>query len=370
MVDVHGTCDYKFAAVKKAFSRNFSEHQEHGASIAIKVGDELVVDLWAGHADRAKQRPWARDTLTNVWSSTKGVVAAAIAIAVDNGHLHYDKPIADVWPEFAVNGKQRITLDQVLSHVSGLNGLNTPINEQQLCEWFPYIDALAAMRPHFTPGSACAYHALSYGHLAGETLRRATGQSIGAFVNEKICKPLGIEFFIGVPEAQDHRCAQMVVGEGASSWVAQVLASPYPQACRNPTPDPFAPDRREWRSAEVPGGNGHSDARGLASIYADLASNKPKLLSYTARDEATRLRFSGVDESFNLPTAFAAGFRLGDELYPTAKCFGHGGWGGTLAFGDPTNQLGFAYVTNTMLGFDKPDPRRKALITAAYAGFS
>jgi CubicO group peptidase (beta-lactamase class C family) len=369
-IEVSGTCDPKFADVKSAFAKNFEKEGDRGAALAVMRGGKLVVDLWGGHADVAGKKPWAKNTIANVWSSTKGVVAAAIAMAVEDGALRYDQPIATICPEFAASGKEHIALNHVLSHTSGLNGLNTPISEDDLLAWTPYVAALAAMAPNFVPGSACAYHALSYGHLAGEPLRRATGKSIGTFVRERIATPLNIEFYIGVPESEDHRCAEMAVGEGANTWVSQVLASPYPQACKNPTPDATAPGRRSWRAAEVPGGNGHCDARALAAIYDDLASDRPKLMSKATRDEATRLRFRGQDESFNLPTAFGAGFRLEDELYKSVGSFGHGGWGGTLAFGDPQSGLGFAYVTNTMLGFDRPDPRRTRLIKSVYACLS
>ena len=366
---IHGNVDTQFAKLRDTLEANFADGFEHGAAVAVMVDGKLVVDIWAGHADKSKTKLWKRDTVANVWSSTKGIVAAAVAMLVEQSKLHYDKPIADVWPEFAAQGKDLITLDQVMSHTSGLNGLNTPLTPEQLYQWSPYVDALAAMKPNWQPGTDCAYHALSYGHLAGEPIRRVTGKSVGRYITEHIAKPLGVEFFIGLPAAQDHRAAEMIEGEGASGWVDEVLASPYPQACMNPKPVATAPNDRAWRAAEIPGGNGHSDARSLATIYGDIAGTNSKLLTAQGRDEAIRARFRGLDRSFNMQTAFGAGFRIEDEMYgkrASTKTFGHSGWGGTTAFGDSEAKLGFAYVTNNMLGFDTLDPRRERLIEAVY----
>jgi CubicO group peptidase (beta-lactamase class C family) len=366
---IHGSTDAKFTKLKDALTSNFADGLEHGAAVAVMVNGILVVDIWAGHADKAKTKPWQEDTVANVWSSTKGVVAAAVAMMVEQGKLHYDKPIANVWPEFAAQGKEHITLNQTMSHTSGLNGLNTPLTPEQLYQWSPYVDALASMKPNWQPGTACAYHALSYGHLAGEPIRRITGMSVGQFISEYIARPLGVEFFVGLPEAQDHRAAEMIEGKGASGWVDEVLASPYPQSCMNPKPVATSPNGRAWRAAEIPGGNGHSDARSLATIYGDIAGTKSKLLTARVRDEAVYPRFRGLDRSFNTQTAFGAGFRIEDEMFgkrASKQTFGHSGWGGTTAFGDPEAKMGFAYVTNNMLGFETLDPRRERLISAVY----
>ena len=366
---IHGTTDAKFNKVKQAFVSNFADELEHGAAVAVMLDGKLVVDLWGGHADRVKLKPWARDTIVNVWSATKGVVALAIAMAVEQGNLAYETPIANIWPEFAMGGKEKITLNQTMSHTSGLNGLNVPISDDELLAWTPYVNALAAMKPNWKPGEHCAYHALSYGHLAGETLRRATGKSIGQFIQSEISDPLGVDFFIGVPAAQDHRCAEMIAGAGCNDWIGVVQSSPYPQGCLNPTPGATSPNHCAWRAAEIPGGNGHGDARALASIYGDICDRKSKLITAFMRQEASRVLFHGMDESFASPTTWGAGFRLEDDTYgakASKQTIGHSGWGGTIAFGDPTAQLGFAYVTNNMLGFETTDPRRERLITAVY----
>ncbi len=364
---ISGTTDPKFAPVREAFAANFDSGLEHGGGVAVVLDGRPVVELWGGHADAAKARPWQRDTLINVWSCTKGVVALAVAMLVERGQLDYAAPVARWWPEFAAGGKERLTLDHLLSHQAGLNGLALPMDEAGLLAWTPYVEALAAMAPLWEPGSRAIYHALSFGHLAGEPLRRVDGRSIGRFVAEEIAGPLGADFFIGLPEREEPRVAEMIEGPKASDWVSYVLASPFPHSCMNPRPLALAPNHRAWRAAEVPGGNGQSTAAALAKIYGALASGGAGLIGRDAIAEAARPRVRGIDESFGSPTAFAAGFQIDNPL--TGKgAFGHSGWGGSYGFADPAAGLGFAYVTNRMLGFDDGiDPRRKSLVEAAYA---
>jgi CubicO group peptidase (beta-lactamase class C family) len=367
---IAGTVDPKFARVRDAFATNFAPGLEHGGGVAVVLDGKPVVELWGGHADAAKTRPWQRDTLINVWSCTKGVVALAIAMLVERGKLDYGASVARWWPEFAAGGKDQITLDLLLSHQAGLNGLSVPMDEAGLLAWDPYVEALAAMAPLWAPGSRAIYHALSYGHLAGEVLRRVDGRSPGRFLAAEIAGPLGADFYIGLPEREEHRVAEMIAGPKTSDWVAFVLASPFPHACANPTPLALASNHRAWRAAEVPGGNGQATALGLAKIYGAMAAGGAGLIGREAIAEAARPRVRGIDESFGSPTAFAAGFQIDNPL--TGKgAFGHSGWGGSYGFADPEAKLGFAIVTNRMLGFDDGiDPRRKSVIDAVYASLA
>jgi CubicO group peptidase (beta-lactamase class C family) len=371
-MNIHGPCDPRFAGVRDAFAANFAAGLEHGGGVAVVLDGKPVVELWGGHADAAKTRAWQQDTLVNVWSATKGVVALAVAMLVERGKLDYAAPVARWWPEFAANGKERITLDLVLSHQAGLNGLDRPMDDAGLLAWTPYVEAFAAMAPLWEPGSRAIYHALSYGHLAGEPMRRVDGRGVGRFVAEEIAGPLGADFFIGLPEREEHRVAEMIEGPKASDWVNYVLSTPFPHACANPTPVATAPNHRAWRAAEVPGGNGQATALALAKIYGMMASgggtsDGKRFLTRDTIAEAARPRVRGIDESFGTPTAFAAGFQIDNPL-TAPGCFGHSGWGGAYAFADPAAGLGFAIVTNRMLGFDDGiDPRRKALIDAVYA---
>ena len=366
---IEGTADPRFARLREAFASCVADGLETGGAVAVYADGRLVADLWGGHADAAMTRPWQKDTLVNVWSVTKGVMALAVAMAVERGKLAYDKPIATWWREFGRNGKETIDLDLVMSHRAGLNGLAVPLDTGQLLRWTPYVDALAAMAPLYPPGSVCAYHALTYGHLTGEPLRRADGRSPGRIVAEDIAGPLGVSFHIGLPEAEDHHAAEMIAGPGTNDWLDMVLASPCPESCANPRPDALAPNTRAWRAAEIPGGNGHGNARSLATIYGTLAAGGGSLLSKSVLAEATRQRFSGDDVSFGLPSTWAAGFRLGDpDAGPKAspRAFGHAGWGGSIAFADPDAGIGFAYVTRHMRGFETLDPRRERLSNAVY----
>jgi CubicO group peptidase (beta-lactamase class C family) len=368
---IHGTVDPRFAQVKDAFASCFADGLEHGAAVAVMLDGKLVADLWGGYANLQRTKAWNRDTLVNVWSATKGVMALAVAMLVERGKLHYDRPIAEIWPEFAQNGKGAITLEQALSHQSGLDGLSVPMDVEGLYLWDPYVDALAAMPPNWEPGSRCVYHAISYGHLAGEPLRRADGRRVGQFVADEIAEPLNVPFYIGLPESEDHRVAELIEGPKASDWVVNVIKSPYPHSCMNPTPVATEPNNRAWRAAEIPGGNGHTDARSLATIYGNLVAGNIPLIAPATLKEATRCRFNGIDSCFETPIAYGAGFRLFDPTYgahASGGIFGHSGWGGATAFGDTETRLSFAFVTCNMLGFDDGiDPRRQRLVDAVYA---
>jgi CubicO group peptidase (beta-lactamase class C family) len=366
---IQGTVDAKFLKVKAAFESCFADGLELGGAVSVFIDGKPVVDLWGGHANKAKTKTWQQDTLANVWSSTKGVMAICVAMLVQRGKLSYDAPIAKYWPEFAANGKDKISLDLVMSHQAGLEGVPHSISDEQLYAWTPYVNALAAMAPWWQPGTRCVYHALTYGHLTGEPLRRVDGRGVGQFIREEISAPLGLNFYVGVPENIDARVCELIEGPHASDWVENVLRTPYPHSCMNPRPLATAPNTRAWRKAEVPGGNGHSDARSLAKLYGALVAKQPHLLAPAILQEATRCRYEGLDSSFESETAFGAGFRIKDGDYPIASAngaFGHAGWGGTLAFGDPTARLGFSYVTSHMMGFDGVDPRRQRLIEAVY----
>jgi len=371
---IEGACDSRFARVRDAFASNLAQGLEHGGGVALVANGKTVVDLSGGHADAARTRPWRRDTLTNIWSSTKGVVALAIAILVERGKLDYSAPVARWWPEFSAGGKERITLDQVMSHQAGLNGLSVPMDDAGLLAWTPYVEALAAMAPLWEPGSRCIYHGFTFGHLAGEPLGRVDGRSVGRFIAEEIAGPLGADVFVGLPECEEPRVAEMIEGPKASDWLAVVRSSPFPQSCDNPVPRALAPNERAWRAAEVPGANGQATALGLARIYGMMAAggtlDGARMISRDTISEVARTRVRGIDASYNVATAFSAGYQIEDALYAgraSPQTFGHTGWGGAVGFADVGAGIGFGYVTNRMLGFDNElDPRRKALIDAVY----
>lgn len=370
-----GFADARFAGVRRAFDSLFADGLDPGSAVAVWVDGRPVVDLWGGWQDEARTLPWRQDTLVNVWSVTKGVLALAAAMLVERGQLDYAAPVARYWPEFAQRGKQDITVNQVLSHQAGLDGVDVPMRDEDVFAWTPFVEALAAMAPLWPPGSRCVYHAMTYGHLVGELIRRIDGRSPGRFIADEIARPWNLSFFVGLPASEDHRAAEMSAHEKAYDWIRQGEKTAYPHAFHNPRLSATTPNTRAWRAAEVPAGNGQSDARSLATIYGVLAcggaAGGRTLLSAEALRKATAVRFDGVDACSLAPTVFAAGYRIGAIGYGTHVSpghFGHTGWGGSVAFADPARRLGFAFVTRRLLGFDDGvDPRRARLLDAVYA---
>jgi len=367
---VQGTTSPRFTACREALAANLADGHDLGCGLAVVRDGEVVVDLWGGHADAARTRPWQDDTLVNIWSATKGVLALAVAMAVERGQLRYDAPVAEVWPEFAAGGKDAITLDLIMSHQAGLNGLDVAMDLDGLYAWHPYADAFAAMAPLWEPGSRCVYHALSYGHLAGEPLRRADGRMPGQFIADEIAGPLGLELFVGLPENQDHRAAEITASDDASEWIDELRRTGYAQAMENPVVTALTPNERGWRAAEIPGGNGQATALSLAKLYGLLATGGGDLISPAGIAAATAERFDGMDVSMSTPTRFGAGYRLGgpeSQIGPNPNSIGHTGWGGAFAFADPDAGLGVAYVMNRMLGYaEDATTRHNRMMDAIY----
>ena len=367
---IQGTHDPRFAGVHAAFLENFTGGMEVGAAVSVVLNGRTVVDLWGGHKDAGKRTPWAGDTLVNVWSVTKGIVALAVAQAVQAGRLDYTRPVADYWPEFGANGKAGITLNQLLSHQAGLDGLDVPMDMAGLIAWDPYVSAFARMAPLWEPGSRFLYHFTSFGHLAAEVLRRVDGRRIGDIVAQDIAAVLGAEFYIGLPAVHDLRAADLITTPDIDKGVNLWRAGPYPQSVTNPHMYAGLANDRGWRAAELPGLNGQSHARALAAIYGDLVCDAPRLMTNDTLNNAITPRFTGVDAREGNPVNIGAGLSIhGQEYSPQAspRSFGHGGWGGGMDFGDPDHKIGFGYVTNYMLAFDDGiDPRRTRLIRAVY----
>jgi CubicO group peptidase (beta-lactamase class C family) len=362
----------RFDAVRAAFARSFDDDLEHGAALSVWVDGECVVDLWGGYRDLARTKPWQGDTLVNVWSCTKGVVATAVAMLVERGLLDYEAPVARYWPEFAANGKGAITLNQVLSHQAGLDGLTVDMSLEGVYADTPFTSAIAAMAPLWEPGSRCVYHPMTFGHMLGEVVRRVTGRSVGRFIADEIAGPLGLSIYVGLPAEQEHRVAEMSGDD--SIYVAHVAGekTAYPYSFRNPELFAETPNARAWRAAEIPAANGHADARSLAKLYAALAMGGElgghRLLSPAGVAAAARERFRGIDACTLGATVFGGGYRVDSVGFGRGVGkgnFGHTGWGGSVGFADPSRRLGFAFVTNRLLAFDDGvDPRRQRVLDA------
>jgi CubicO group peptidase (beta-lactamase class C family) len=377
-IEIHGACDARFAPVREAFARSFRESHEIGAGVAIAVEGELAVDLWAGHKDLARTQPWERDTLVNVYSTTKGVTALAAHRLVDEGKLDLDAPVAKYWPEFAQAGKGALPVRFLLSHRAGLPAVRKLLPNEALYDWTAMTDALAAEAPWWTPGDAHGYHAVTFGWLVGEVVRRITGKSLGAYVRDTFARPLGLDFHVGLAEREHARVADILqpaapdpTGEAAKMFL-RALAEPEGVTARafmNPPSMALGPNTPAWRSAEIPGANGHSTAGALATLYGRAALGDGAVISREAIARCRTEQSRGDDLVLGVPTRFGLGFMLRQETHEGGRClgagaFGHPGAGGSLAFADPEARLAFGYVMNRMGPRILLDDRAIALVEA------
>jgi CubicO group peptidase (beta-lactamase class C family) len=377
-----GRCAPRFERVRRAFEASFAKG-ELGAAVAVYQDGDPVVDLWGGHADAARTRPWARDTLVCLASTTKGATAVCLHRLVDGGRLDLDAPVARVWPEFEQAGKAALPVRWLLSHQAGLPAIREPLPPEALFDWKRMTEALAAERPYWEPGSRHGYHALTFGHLVGEVLRRSDGRSLGTFLRAEIAAPLGLDLHVGVPEADLGRCAE-IVPLGARAGARNKLharmrdaSTLVGQAFRNPPRSRTVVNTLAWRRAEIPAANGHATAHAVARLYAALARGGEldgvRLLSPATLARAASEAAFGPDAVLvGLHTRFGLGFMLGHRglpLGPSPRAFGHPGMGGSIGFADPDARIGFGYVTNRMQSGLAGDARGFALIAALYASF-
>jgi CubicO group peptidase (beta-lactamase class C family) len=382
MAQIEGSCDSRFARVKAAFAENFDQRNEYGAAVAVSIDGKMVVDLWGGHADRARTRPWARDTIVTVFSTTKGMTAICAHRLADKGLLDFDAPVARYWPEFAQHGKDRITVRQLLNHRAGLPGVRKTLSREAIFDWNTMVTALASEEPFWEPGTKHGYHALTYGWLVGEVIRRLTGKSVGAYFKGEIAAPLGIDCHIGLDERDDVRCGEMIASEPPPPGQMDVFAyarenpdSATGKAFLNP-PGALAPrviNSRAWRGAEIPAANGHTTARALARLYGALARGGDvdgvNVLSPAEIARCHAEESYGTDEVLRVSTRFSTGFMLTqphDTYGPNPHTFGHPGAGGSLGFADPDAKVGFGYTMNKMGPHILVDPRARALFEAVY----
>ena len=374
-VPIDGFCTPRFARLRDAFARNFSEHAERGGAVAIWHRGETVVDLWGGWSDVARDAAWQRDTLVNVFSVSKALCAIACMRLVDDGRLDLDAPVARYWPRFAAGGKQDVTVRQLLSHQAGLPAIRKPLPDGAALEWNTIVEALAEQEPWWAPGTAHGYHVNTYGFLAGELVRRIDGRSIGTLLREDVAGPLGADIHIGLPACEHHRVSDF---QWPGNPVQPVLDSAEAVMRWNTywNPPGFSGahwvNHPRWREAEVPSTNGHGNARAIARVYAALANGGAidgvRVLSLEALAAATQEQVNGPDLINLRPSRFGIGFQLTQPerpLGPNPGAFGHFGAGGSLGYCDPQAQIAFGYVTNDM-GPRWQNPRNRALIAALY----
>ncbi|MFF0886436.1 serine hydrolase domain-containing protein [Streptomyces sp. NPDC003456] len=379
---VHGHCEPRFAAVRRAFEENFRERQELGAAVAVVRDGRTVVDLWGGWADAARTRAWERDTLVNVWSTTKGPVALCAHLLADRGLLDLDAPVAAYWPEFAAAGKDKVLVRHLLSHRAGLAGLREPHSLEQLCDWELTTQRLAATEPWWEPGTRSGYHALTYGHLVGEVVRRVSGLSPAAFLEREVSGPLGADFRIGVVEKDFGRVAELVqppAAPGGEQATASAQPSPVVLAAlANPPVSAAAANSPGWRTAEIPAANGHGTARAVAELYAVFAGRGAlrgvRLLSPEAVERVREGQGPCLDlvlgAGLGGETETGLGLWLsgpGGSYGPNPRAFGHDGYGGSCGLADPDAGVALGYVMNRMGPHIADDPRKKALVGALYS---
>ncbi|MFJ8942775.1 serine hydrolase domain-containing protein [Streptomyces sp. NPDC102395] len=379
---VHGHCDERFAAVRAAFEENFRERDELGAAVSVLVNGTPVVDLWGGWADAARTRAWERDTLVNVWSTSKGPTALCAHVLADRGLLDLDAPVAAYWPEFAAAGKERVLVRHLLSHRAGLAGLREPHSLDELYDWELTVARLAATEPWWEPGTRSGYHALTYGFLVGEVVRRVSGLLPGAFLEREVTGPLGVDFTIGLPEKEAGRAAEMVHPRAAtSSEQAAVFSQLTPAALAaltNPLAGADEANSPRWRAAEIPAANGHGTARAVAALYGLIAGRGAlagrRVLSPEA---AERVREGqGACRDLVLGAGFAHDTEIGLGLWlsgpngsygPNPRAVGHDGFGGSCGLADPETGVSLGYVMNRMGPHIADDPRKMALVRAVYS---
>ncbi|MFG1793553.1 serine hydrolase domain-containing protein [Nocardia sp. NPDC049149] len=380
---IDGTVAPGFEAVREAFAANFAEHGEVGAAVCVYRDGRPVVDLWGGIADPETGRAWERDTIQLVYSATKGVTTTLAHLLVQRGLLDLDAPVAQYWPEFAAAGKDAIPVRWLLTHQAGLAALDKPVRLVDALAWTPMVEALAAQAPNWPPGTAHGYHGRTFGWLVGEVIRRVTGRTVGQVLAEDVAAPYDVDFFIGLPPAEQYRVSRLVfapqpdfaaipedlIPERLRPVLAALqdpdsLANRAFQITDPPDLDFNSPD---VHAAEIPASNGIGTARGLARLYAALVGDLDghRLLTPETLSAATREQVAGTDLVITLEDRYATGYMLPTPELPLGgpHSFGHPGRGGSLAFADPTRGLAFAYTPNYIIE-NAVDLRARNLVDA------
>ena len=372
MVEIAGSATARFAAVRDAFAANFEAGEELGARFTLVEAGEIVLDIWAGWADRARSKPFDDKTLTPVFSTTKAIAALLIARLVDQGKLDYRQAVASVWPEFAANGKASITIEQIMSHQEGLSGFPEQMDPAVWFDWDAICARLAAMAPIWPLGTASGYHPITFGYLAGEIFRRVDGRTMGTALREDLATPFGLDAWIGLPDSEFARVAELQ-RPGALPDFGH-LNEATRAAFLTPWSQPGGRSQAEWRRMEIPSANGHCTALALARLMGALANDGwldgEDILSPALIAEASRERIRGQDLVLPFEMSWAAGFMRNEAVHPWGPgnaTFGHSGWGGSCAFADPDRRLAGAYVMNKQSTDLLGDRRPKRLIEAAYA---
>jgi CubicO group peptidase (beta-lactamase class C family) len=383
-----GHTDPAFDAVREAFAYNFDKGRETGAALCIHHNGRPVVDIHGGAFDRKGSAPYDADTLQLVFSTTKGATAVCANLLAQRGELDLSAPVADYWPEFAQAGKADIPVLYLLTHQAGLPAVDRSLTAEEVQAWEPICSALAEQTPFWEPGKAHGYHALTYGWLVGEVVRRVSGRSIGTYFAEEIAGPLGLEFWIGLPEEYESRVASVFGGAVIPEGIAQSGGAPVDDAstlmaralnAAGAFTERGWMNTRPWHAAEVPAANAITNATSLSRLYAALIGTveggpAEPLLNAAQVDQARTVRTAGPDQcfltlGFSMEQKIGQGFWVSSPFSPFGAegAFGHAGAGGSYGFADPENGLAVGYVMNQMSAGVVGDPRSRRIIKAVYS---
>ncbi len=377
-----GTYDERFAPVVEEFVRNFDARDEVGASLCLTLDGQQVVDVWGGIADPQTGRQWERDTVAVVHSCTKGATALCAHVLAAQGLLDLEAPVADVWPEFACAGKESATVRMMLDHSVGVPALRGELAPGEMYDWDRMVARLEAEEPFWEPGTRHGYHMINFGWTVGELVRRASGRSLGTYFQEAVAEPLGIDFWIGLPADLEHRVAPVIPhrrrkGDPLSGFELAVVSdrsSVTSLAVANIAA--MNPNRREAHAAEIGGGGGITNGRGLAGMYTPLANGGGALVDRDGLERMRRVSSAGNrDATLCIGTRFAMGFMVSidnrarpdtDSAILGADAFGHVGAGGSIGFADPSCGLAFGYAMNRMGKSILLNERGQSLVDATY----
>ena len=378
MTEINGTFETSFAHVAEAFEKNFEEG-DLGACCAVFVDGEIVVDLWGGIADPEKETLWGKDTIVNVWSTTKTMAAICTLMLFDRGLIELDSPVYKYWKDFEQNGKEKVLVSHLLSHSAGLPGFDAPITEDQLFDWEYTCKRLAGQAPWWEPGTTSGYHPMTQGWLLGELLRQVDGRTLGTFFKDEVASKIGADFHIGLPDEHFNRVASLDT-ESVDGPVVLTDQAPHPfveRVEKHGRMGAKLANTDRWRRAEFPAANGHGNARSVALVHSLIAQNGSsdsfKLLSAKTVDTIFEIQTDGTDHILGVPIRHGMGFGLRSDLMPISPnekaCF-WGGWGGSLSVIDVDASMSFAYVMNRMAPSLQHDMRAGRLLMATHAAIS
>jgi CubicO group peptidase (beta-lactamase class C family) len=369
--EIHGTCMDQFTRVRDVFVQQLTDGTDIGASLAVFVDGEPVIDLWGGYFDDSFTRPWSRHTITNGFSSTKTMTALCALLLADRGQLDLDAPVAEYWPEFAAAGKADVRVRYLLGHTSGVAGWTRHMTISDICELDRSTELLAQQEPWWEPGTAAGYHGFTQGHLVGEVIRRITGKRLGTFLAEEVTAPLGIEqdYYIGTPEEADPYVTRLIPG-----FPIQPRGNRFfDRAMLNPPATPRDTWTIPWRRAGMGALNGHGNARGLASAQSILASGGVRgvrMMSDAGRDRVHEQQAAGIDLVLDMPLRWGMGYSLNNEIVPASGGRTRVAWwagnGGSMSFVDLDRRFSFGYVPNKWVSGGREMDRNLRLLNEVY----